>query len=445
MASSRPRARSGPALAAAGALWVAACDSDVTTTRSPADEGDGGSGGTNDLPITLVEVVGSNGEAFGGVEVLVHDPTGSLLSRHLSTEQPLQLPTSDGNFVSAVWWDDGLFEWRMDTVVVTTSARSFRFHRRTPVLETNPNAPIRLEVAQAIAPGVDEYIAGGPCGGSSGWQPDPVSLVIEDYRGCGDWPTSTIAGMGRDSDQRLLTFDHVEVPHGGSQVATILFPSTPVERIPTEVIVSWPEGRRVNHLGGGFEWHHRGSAYLETFDDLPLYDPPSPSTITFTVPSLPIGDARTILGADIGGGDDPFRQHVRLLGAPAGTWNPKRLRTASFDAEAATFEMASHGPSEFTETGDALLIEIGGPEHTHVFCVPVPADTATHAIPELEMPADFGDTFSREDHRFGFGLDHDDRFEAEGYATYVRSGVGAVDHLLIRGERLTPQAGNGRF
>jgi hypothetical protein len=88
---------------------------------------------------------------------------------------------------------------------------------------------------------------------------------------------------------------------------------------------------------------------------------------------------------------------------------------------------------------------MGGPEHTHVFCLPVPAGTEPHAIPELEMPAEFGETFSGIDHRFGFKLEHDDRFETEGYEAYVRSGVGAVEHLFLRGERLRPHAAVGRF
>jgi hypothetical protein len=163
------------------------------------------------------------------------------------------------------------------------------------------------------------------------------------------------------------------------------------------------------------------------------------------VPDVPIGDGRAILSADIGDADDPFYQEVWVIGASAGTWNPKRLRTAHFDAEAATFEMADHGPDEFTETGDAILVEMGGPEHAHAFCLPVPAGTATYAIPDLEMPADFGATFSSKDHRFGFALEHDDRFETEGYAAYVRSGVGIVEHLLIRGERLTLHEAVGRF
>ncbi len=432
------------ALAPLSLAVLGACDSQVLE-RSPRPDGDGGAGAGGAAPVARVEVVGPFGEPVPGVAVLVHDPAGALRARYASAANALEVPAFDGDFVSVVGWEEDSFTWRMDTVLVTASARRPRFYRRTPLPDPNPNAPIRLEIAQALAPGVHEYIASGACGGGSFWQPEPVSLVVEGYQGCGYLPSSTIVGMGRGADKRLMTFDYVDVPHGAAAEATVLFPSTPVERVGAQVTIDWPPSVTIAEVAAGIRWDHWGHTYIEELDGVPAFAPAAPFGIASTMPEIGVGTTRVHASASIGELEDLYHYEASLLSPGAALWNPARLRAATPDDEAGAYRMAPPAFGAFTETGDALAIQMTFDKSLHVLWLPVPDDVEPHVIPMLEIPAELGDgTFPLDPSR-GFRLTHDDRFDDASYADYLDTGVGAVDHLRLAGESLEPREAAGRY
>ncbi|NUO48311.1 MAG: hypothetical protein HOV80_05590 [Polyangiaceae bacterium] len=419
-------------------LAVAACDSEVARTpkaeeqpRPPTPPGS---------PLVQVEVLGPRDEPVEAFDVLVHTFSGELRSRYLSKLTRLDVEAEPGDFISVIWYSEEAESpaWRLESARITSDVDRVRFQVGTPTPTTNPNAPIRLEVAQALVPGVDRYAVHADCA-DRGWQLDSVYLELDDYVGCPSSPSSLVVGMGRDENLRLLTFDAKAVPHVPEATATILFPSTPVQRETNDLTVSAaPEWSSASLFDGSVQWKEPRQSYSELIDGLPADALVLPATLSIDMPLLPIGETAAVFGAlllDPPEGE-PFCHVASLSMAHTRTWDLTRLRRAVLSADYASVRMLPpRDDGSFHETGDAISISLDGAR----MWIPVPEGTYDVPLPVLQMPDDLPQTFGPL-YIGHFGAHHLDGLYEDGYAEYLARGIGQTRSTQIEGEQLLSQS-----
>jgi hypothetical protein len=423
-------------------LWlltiaVAACDAEVVRTpdatepaEPPAPRG----------PLVQVEVLGPLDEPVEAIDVLVHATTGEQRSRYVSNLHRLDVEAEPGDFISIVWYSDVAEDesWRLESARVTANVSQIRFHVGTRTPTTNPNAPIRLEVAQALVPGVDMYAVHADCAGLK-WQLDSVSLEIADYTGCASSPTSLVVGMGRDEKERLLTFDADGVRHLPGVTKTILFPSTPVQRETIELTLSAASAWSASLFDGGVHWKEPRQSYLELIDGLPAEAPALPLTLSIDLPVLPIGETAASFAAVLDAPEgEPFCHDAGLTMAHTRTWNVTGLRRAVLSDDRTSVRMLPPGDDgTFQATGDAIRVTLDGAR----IWIPVPAGTYDIPLPVLQMPEDlpqsFGPVYLRHP-----GAYHLDGLYEDDYAEYLARGVG--EPRMVEGEQLLSESCAGR-
>ncbi len=423
-------------------LALVACDSEVV--RTP--QGEGGSAGAppSSAPTVLVHVVGQRGEAREAIDVLVHTEAGELRTREVSLRDGLHVEAHPGDYVSALWESQDVESgpWRLETVRVTEDVAQVRFYIGSALPPTNPNPAIRVEVGQALLPGADAYAVGLACGGGSGWQSEPASFEVDGYTGCSFSPSSSVVGLARDENQRLLAFDAVEITHVPDAVATVLFPSTPIERRTVDLEIATMAGWSLGTVLGGIVWRQPAHAYDEAIDGLPAYGVTLPLPLKLDLPTLPLGDVVGSLTVWLDGpGSDAVCHEASLSIAESATWIPTRLRRVLLAEDESSYVMVAADPSgAFEESGDGLAIELDGAR----LWAPVPEGTESQPVPHLQIPGDLPQVFGSV-YLGGRGVVHHDRFDVEGYAAYVANGVGETTYARLRGEQLRTSACAGRF
>lgn len=404
------------------------CGSDVI--RSP---GDGEGGEAPSAPTLTVEVVRITGEPLGELDILVHDESGSLRSRHVSSLDGLAVAAAPGDMVSVIWRHvtiDG--PWRLDAIRVTEEMERARFILHAPP-STSDNPPIRLTVTQASASALTRYSVLAECLPAVSSENLPVTLENDAYVGCPSSPTSFVYGMGYGAD-RLQAFDYAEVSHVPDGSAAITFPTTSVGSRAIDITVAAPSYPSVHYLEGSTVWSHRGwRGHNANVPGLPIELVPAPLTIPVELPTLPIGT----VAAELRLVDMDVCTFSTATQSATTTWNPVRLRIPLLDETGSSYRIGEARPERgMVDVGDAVTVRAAGRR----FHLPAPTSSEKQALPALEIPPDLPQTFEDDGGAAGRPqIVHDDRAEDDGYVAYVERGVGDMGGFVFSGESRTSE------
>ena len=377
-----------------------------------------GAGGGDAKPQALVFVqVNSTVAPVSGLDILVHDSSGALLRRGVSTSPALAIAAHPGDTVGLVRRDSESSDpedgWLIESVRVTqeTHAISFVVDPESPV--EPPNAPIDLQIEAERASAVTELFVGASCVGD---MLTTGSATFLNYAGCPDGSASFVFAFGLDADGGLLTFASASVNHG-DQTQAIDLPATPVPMFNGHIELSWTDLDVLGVQGGTVLG---GSIFSfmdpDTWELMAEASPASPIVYDPRIASS-MG-ARVHIQAEVNdaSGCGGLATIDRFLGLESEQWQLDRLAFASIAVDPYQWSLPAGG------RGDAVVIDLDF--HHGSYRWVEPPINGEHAVAFPELPDDLAGHFDpNRDDLDSFYVTNDERDGTADYLEYVAAGT----------------------